>query len=155
MSQQFFSRRELHRNLAAAAAQSNHFLPLTLLILQIDNFAAFCRLLSPIAQDRLLEETEKVIGRHAPKEAFCARWSGRKFALLISNYTTEQAGNLAAEIARDLLITRFDGYLGTLAIKPQISYGTATYPQTPLFELGLQAENNIGKSVHTWRQIAL
>gem|GEM_PF-3717171 len=155
MNQQFYSRRELHRHLAAAAAKSNRFSPLTLLILQIDNFTAFCRLLSPLAQDRLLDETEKIIGRHAPSQTFCARWSGRKFALLLSNYTAEQAGNIAADIAKELLITRFDGYLGTLALKPQISCGTATYPQTPLFELGPQAENNIGNSVHTWQQIAL
>lgn len=155
MHQHFYSRRELHHHLASAAAQSNYYAPLTLLILQIDNFADFCRLLSPIAQDRLLDETEKVIGRLAPHQAFCARWSGRKFALLINDYTAEQAGNIAADIAKELLISRFDGYLGTLAIKPKISCGTATYPQTPLFELGPQAESNIGKSVHTWRQIAL
>jgi diguanylate cyclase (GGDEF)-like protein len=109
-------------NMAKAVKRTEQ--PLSLVMIDIDHFKNVNDQYGhPVGDEVLLAVAELVIKRLAHKgKAF--RYGGEEFALLLANYSTEEAVGLAERIRKDIQAA----IVGSKRLKVTASFGVATVP---------------------------
>lgn len=118
--------------------------PLSLVMIDIDNFKSFNDTYGHMTGDRVLQTVAGIMQQHVRKSDICGRHGGEEFAMLLPNTPGEAASHMANRLRRTLGETRYTG----LGLPPEVSItisgGVATCPRdatsvSDLFELSDKA----------------
>lgn len=86
-----YHRHYLHQKLPELLVRASQNAPLTLLLLAPAPFAIWQQALTPLAADALIQHLAHCLQQAAPPEALLARWDHDSFAMLLPNYSKNQA----------------------------------------------------------------
>ena len=114
-----------------------HQAPLSVLMIDIDNFKAFNDTYGHATGDRVLQTAARAMQDALRKLDICARHGGEEFAMLLPNTPGENAYFVAERVRRTLGGTRYTGLGLPAEVNITISVGVATCPRdaTTLDEL--------------------
>lgn len=76
--------------------------PLTLLLMDIDQFKNYNDYYGHVKGDELLKEITKIISQSIPEDGFFARYGGEEFAILLENTKSEEGYKIAENIRRSV-----------------------------------------------------
>lgn len=122
-----FNRRYLEESLARELARSERRgLPLSLLMLDLDNFKVFNDLHGHPGGDALLAALGQLLRARARGEDIACRYGGEEFTLILPEATLEQATHRAGELLEAVRALRVE-YLGSELPAVTASIGLSTY----------------------------
>jgi diguanylate cyclase (GGDEF)-like protein len=118
--------------------------PLSLVMIDIDNFKTFNDSYGHMTGDRVLQTVSAIMQQHVRKSDICGRHGGEEFAMLLPNTPGEAATHMANRLRRTLGETRYTGLGLPPDVAINISGGVATCPRdattvNDLFELADKA----------------
>ncbi|MFW5998765.1 MAG: diguanylate cyclase domain-containing protein [bacterium] len=103
--------------------------PLSLAIMDIDNFKSFNDSVGHQEGDELLKEIAKLIEQQIDENIFLARYGGDEFTFLLYNYTRNKAYEKIKEIKYNLQKKLEIPFLELLDKKITFSFGIASFPR--------------------------
>jgi diguanylate cyclase (GGDEF)-like protein len=106
-----------------------HQEPLSVLMIDIDNFKAFNDTYGHATGDRVLQTVAQAIRDALRTTDICARHGGEEFAVLLPNTPGENAYFVAERVRRTLSGTRYTGLGLPADVNITISVGVATCPR--------------------------
>ena len=117
-----FNRRYINKKLEFEISQAiQHKTPLSLAILDIDNFKKINDQYGHNHGDYVLQEVSDLLRLHLPEE-FLARWGGEEFLIIFPNQSLESAVQLCNEIREKIIHHRCEP-----PIDITVSFGVAEY----------------------------
>ncbi len=124
------AREEIERTL-------RHKSPLSVLMVDIDNFKLFNDVHGHATGDRVLQTVARAMQAALRTSDVCARYGGEEFAMLLPNTAGENAYYVAERVRKTLQNTRYTGLGLPADVNITISVGVATCPRdaTSLDEL--------------------
>lgn len=124
------AREEIERTL-------RHKSPLSVLMVDIDNFKLFNDVHGHATGDRVLQTVARAMQAVLRNSDVCARYGGEEFAMLLPNTAGENAYHVAERVRKTLQGTRYTGLGLPADVNITISIGVATCPRdaTSLDEL--------------------
>lgn len=118
-----FNRRYINKKLEFEIGQAKqHKTPLSLAILDIDNFKKINDQYGHNHGDYVLQEVSDLLRLHLPQEEFLARWGGEEFLIIFPNQSLESAVQLCNEIRERIIHHGCD-----TPIDITVSFGVAEY----------------------------
>ena len=102
--------------------------PLSLLMIDIDYFKVYNDTYGHVAGDRLLAEVAQVISRAIPPECLAFRYGGEEFAVLLPDFHTGQAFELAERLRKQVAGSSFPGVERMPEQRLTVSIGVASFP---------------------------
>lgn len=118
-----YFRHLLREELLPAAERSGD--PLTLLLLDIDDFLGINEAYGREAGDAVLEGVARILQESVPETAVVSRHGGDEFAIAFPDTRVDDAFTVAEGIRRDIAALRFDRWPD---IHLAVSIGLASYP---------------------------
>lgn len=101
------NRRSFNRDLAAEfAAATRHKKPLTLAIIDVDNFKRINDSFSHSSGDTVLQWLAKLLKQHTRQEDKIARWGGEEFTILMTDTDIESAAKLCQRLREQIMQTQ-------------------------------------------------
>lgn len=104
-------------------------LPLSLIILDIDDFKVFNDNLGHQAGDQILKKIAEVLKNHSRKMDFICRYGGEEFAIILPQTEKKEALLIAERLRSDVANYSFLPPDSKLQKKLTISIGMATFPE--------------------------
>lgn len=119
-----------HRFKQSVSARLHQFPshPLSLLMIDIDYFKVYNDTYGHVAGDRLLASVAETISKTIPPECLAFRYGGEEFAVLLPDFHTGQAYELAERLRRKMADTAFPGVERMPDQRLTISIGVASFP---------------------------
>lgn len=106
--------------------------PLTLMMLDLDDFKQYNDTLGHLAGDTILQEVSRLIQQSIRKIDIAARYGGEEFAIILT-YTNTKGAKVTAERVRQAIETTPFTYKGAASLKAlTISIGLADFHADPL-----------------------
>lgn len=115
--------RQLAEEDMAKARESDN--PLSLLMLDIDHFKRYNDTYGHIAGDIVLQGAAEIFMKLSPSRAVVARYGGEEFSIILPDYDSEQAKELAEKIRKKIKERVF--FLRREKTSVTVSIGVATY----------------------------
>jgi diguanylate cyclase (GGDEF)-like protein len=116
------AREEIERTL-------RHKSPLSVLMVDIDNFKLFNDVHGHATGDRVLQTVARAMQAALRTSDVCARYGGEEFAMLLPNTSGENAYYVAERVRKTLQSTRYTGLGLPADVNITISVGVATCPR--------------------------
>ncbi len=118
-----FNRRYINKKLEFEISQAKqNKTPLSLAILDIDNFKKINDQYGHNHGDYVLQEVSDLLRLHLPQEEFLARWGGEEFLIIFPNQSIEAAMQLCDDIREKIIHHECD-----TPIDITVSFGVAEY----------------------------
>lgn len=105
--------------------------PISLLILDIDNFKMINDVYGHIAGDEVLKQIAEIFRQNIRKTDLASRWGGEEFTILFPNTNNEKALEIAEELRDIVEKSNFDTGISTVSITISIGIATTTQPIQP------------------------
>jgi len=121
-----FAKRQFEKDIVTLAASANGSTPLSLLFTDLDHFKSVNDSFNHLVGDEVLIETAKALRAVCDKKGRCYRWGGEEFAVLLPNYSLDEARVLAERVRQAIPQAKFKKYPHEVTA----SIGVATYPET-------------------------
>ncbi len=102
--------------------------PVSLIILDIDDFKAYNDLYGHLAGDDLLKELAQLMSKVSRRTDTLTRYGGEEFAVILPETETKEARFLAKRLLEEVREHRFSTQDGQTIGRITISLGVATYP---------------------------
>lgn len=102
--------------------------PLSLVMIDIDNFKIYNDTFGHVAGDRLLVEVAQIITQEISSECLPFRYGGEEFAVLLPNFHTGQAIELAERLRNKIEQSAFAGAGRMPKRRLTVSVGVASFP---------------------------
>lgn len=102
--------------------------PLSLVIIDIDNIKHYNDSFGHIAGDDVLKQVGNILKETVKKRGFVARYGGEEFVIVLPNFRSEEAAQVAEEIRQKINNCKFSGHKYLLEEKLTISSGISSYP---------------------------
>ena len=126
--------------------------PITLMMIDVDNFKQFNDMFGHIAGDRALSAVSKVLRSQFRPRDLLVRYGGDEFAVLLPDVNSEQAMAVAERVRQAVSGTTGDGSDSLIRIPLKISMGVADLqPQGTLETLILDADAALYRAKHAGR----
>ncbi len=118
-----FNRRYINSKLEEEIVQARlHKAPLSLAILDIDNFKQINDQFGHNHGDYVLQEVSDLLRSQLPKEEYLARWGGEEFLIIFPNLTASVAAKLCDDLRQKIIHHECD-----TPIDITVSFGVAEY----------------------------
>ena len=126
--------------------------PVTLMMIDVDNFKQFNDMLGHIAGDRALSAVSKILRKQFRPRDHLVRYGGDEFAVLLPDVTLEQATDIAQRVRRAVSGETSDSNDSLIQIPVRISIGIAELrPQGTLDSLIRDADAALYRAKHAGR----
>lgn len=102
-------------------------IPLSLIMLDVDNFKNYNDMYGHLTGDEVLTTLCQVIRRNIKKGDLVGRWGGEEFVIALPNATGAQAYRVAERIRNVLTSTEIHDRFGQVVPSPTVSQGIAEY----------------------------
>jgi diguanylate cyclase (GGDEF)-like protein len=116
---------------ACAHAQAHHE-PISLIMLDLDNFKHYNDTYGHVVGDAVLRATVQAIRTHIHQSDLVGRWGGEEFGIALRHANSQRAMQIAERIRKTLVGTPIRDRHGTLIPPPTASQGIASLGETAI-----------------------
>ena len=105
--------------------------PVSLMMVDIDNFKKVNDVYGHLAGDELLKQVAEILYNNVRKTDLVARWGGEEFTIVLPNTSPENAFKLAERIKNIVETNTFDIGMSKVSMTISIGIATTTFPIHP------------------------